>query len=147
MKLRKFIYINVFLSGILSIFIYILLREDNYIKILLKLFPFLINIKTFMLISINTNTILGYIIKYSLGDLLWAYALNMSLYLNFKNFLKTTIISISVCFIFELVQISNFVVGNFDLIDFFCEIIGILISNIVLYIYTKNVDKKQNIYI
>lgn len=130
-KKRLFVLINIIISGLFAILLYLLIREDDYVMKIVSKSVIIEKIRV-NIGNINSNTYIGYVIKYSFGDLLWAYALNFSSYLGFNNINKSTAISLITCFLLELIQNSKYITGKFDIIDLTCMIIGVLLSVAVI---------------
>lgn len=140
MSTKRFITLNIIFSAVIAVVIYFFVRDDYYILFFEDKIIFLAKIRKYLANFINTKLLSGYIIKYSLGDLLWAYALYFPIVFSNRRIIKSVIISIIIIILLESLQFSKFISGNFDPIDIICEIIGILFAAVVF----AKFDKKEN---
>ncbi len=135
---RKDLYLNTLIPGIIAISIYFLIRDDYYISFILEKCHLIDYYRSLFNITVNTNSLIGYFIKYSLGDLLWAWAFTFSSFYTFRNYKKTIIFSSFIFISFEIVQqLATIYVSGFDIMDIIAEMVGMFFCIIFIKIKYK----------
>lgn len=118
-----FVCIHAILPLILGLLIYIMFRPNTMVaRLLIRVIPPLGNISY----ELGTGW-LALLLKNYVCDMLWAYALTISLIWYGQMFhqpiWKSCIISVVFAVCMELAQVLPFVVGTFDMIDIVAEMV------------------------
>lgn len=100
-------------------------------------------------IHIIFDGILCKLIRNYFLDMLWAYALLFAIYAFMNNdsagLMKTFIIAVMFSVIMEVLQMTNFVYGTFDVFDIISEILALCFAAVIIYfvIIRRISDEKQ----
>lgn len=78
------------------------------------------------------QTHLGFFVKNQLGDLLWAYALEITLVLSTGNFKKSIIWGIAIAVASECCQLFSFIYATFDILDILAQVAGVILAHIII---------------
>lgn len=116
-----FVWMNIIIPLVIGFFIYILSHSDTrFSDPLYKIVPQLETIK----VDIPRG------IRNYVPDFLWAYSFTFYLFHTMKNcsWIKICSISITLCVLLEIAQISDSFGGTFDIIDIIVEIIAAFIA-------------------
>ncbi len=113
-----------------ALFYYFLVPDAYFVRILDRLF----GRSSTVSITIPENILFSFA-RYYFLDMIWAYALVMALYFifgnNAANLVKIFLLAFSFSLAMELLQLTSFVKGTFDLIDigaeFLAEIFAVFI--------------------
>lgn len=112
-------FFNIFLPLAVGLCIYLLFYNGTYLN---SIFGIELNLKA--------NSFLGIFMKSWACDILWAYSLTYSLYLALYAFKRkiaiSSILSICIVTVFELLQLFGKVNGTFDILDIIFQIAAVI---------------------
>lgn len=125
-----FLFANITIPLFIGLVIYLFFYKSTYINTVFE------NIFEFSLPYLYFNNSFHRFLTCWACDILWAYALTFSLFLCFKNFRKTILITSVLSILFavsiEILQVIDVVNGTFDILDIIFEISAIFIAVIIL---------------
>jgi len=136
---NKLYLLNILIALVTGGSVYIIFRKDTYIaSFFWAIFPVDISIPNVDLMSIR-------FIRNYLGDILWAYALTISLWLAFDktNLYRTSIVSFLFCVFCESLQKIEALHGTFDVMDIITEGITVGIAAFVINLIKKNEGEEK----
>ena len=76
--------------------------------------------------------------KNQLGDLLWAYAFEVTLVLSTGNLRKALLYGIVISIAAELFQLLPIVYATFDILDIIAQVVGVILASIVSRCFYKH---------
>ena len=124
----KFYYLNSFLSLLLGIILYLVIRKDPILESYENLFPFFRMFREKVYLeNIKTIPLYGFINNH-LSDIFWAYSYSIILFLKSQSFIKVLFLSFLIACITEYLQLINLVFGTFDFYDILWEITSTILA-------------------
>lgn len=133
-KRRIFAYTNMFLPLALGCYIYLMFRDDYFIAFYTERIPILKLLRSYLYVAYIPQGIIDSIFMFHFTDFLWAYSLEWSVLLSYKNKIKSTFYCLIFCTIMEILQIWPRLRATFDFWDIISQVIGVIFGFIM---YTK----------
>lgn len=124
--------INIVCPLIIAISLYLVIHKDGLFDLAERLCPIFHYLRTKVYHEIHPQNVFEYFIKYQLGDLLWAYALECALILSCGNLSKALLYGMFWSSVTELFQLFPFVHATFDILDMIAQLVGVVIAYIMV---------------
>lgn len=131
---KTFRYLNVFLPLVFGMLLYTFIRQDGLLNLMEKYIPFFYWLRNITYFDFVPKSPFGIFIKNQLGDLLWAYALEVSLVLSTGNLKKAAKWGGLIAIATECCQLFPFIYATFDVLDIAAQVSGVILA----YIVTSN---------
>lgn len=132
-----FWYVNLFFPLICGITLYIFIRQDWWLIWAENHSAAFHRLRTITYREFVPKSWLGLLAKNQLGDLLWAYALEIALVLSTGNLRKAFCYGVGLTIAAECFQMFPFVYATFDVIDIIAQLIGVAIAHLVSRTFYK----------
>ena len=120
--------INIFLPLMIAFGMYMFIHQDYLFKLLEKHWPLFCQIRAITYSNFQPHGVIGCFIKYQLGDLLWAYSLEVAIVLGTGNLHKALRYGVFLAIGVECFQLFSFIHATFDIWDVIAQIVGVLIA-------------------
>ena len=138
-----FYSLNIILPLFFGLFLYLNLRADSYVSVLLNIFiPFPV-----LSFSVFPEWFVSFLRNY-VSDVLWAYSLGcaISLVLGYsrKKILYVILLCSGFVSILEILQKTGIFHGTFDFFDILLEICAVCMALIIIFIFEEAQNEKSD---
>lgn len=133
-----FWYMNVFLPLICGMTLYMFIHQDWLFAFAERQSSLFCWLRSITYREFRPQSWFGYFVKNQLGDLLWAYAFEVTLVLSTGNLRKALLYGIVITIAAELFQLLPIVYATFDILDIIAQVVGIILASIVSRCFYKH---------
>lgn len=133
-----FWYMNMLIPALFGILLYTFIRQDGLLSHMEYFSTSFRWLRSVTYHEYTPSSWFGLFVKNQLGDLLWAYALEVALVLSMGNLKKATTWGIIIAITTECCQLLPFIYATFDVLDIIAQVGGVVLASIVSKTFYKH---------
>lgn len=130
-----FYYANVLAAITVGTILYTCIHKDILLAFFERHFSLYRWLRSIVLVDFVPRNAFQRFVAYQAGDMLWAYAAQMSAFAAFDVRRKTVVWCMALCAISEMIQLLPFVYATFDVWDIAAEWLGAGLASLAVWLY------------